>query len=714
MKPDFTKIEYKIRPQKTAAAALENSAAAWLTAEGIPVKPLYTADDLGGMQHLEYAAGIPPFLRGPYSTMYAMQSWTIRQYAGFSTAEESNAFYRRNLAAGQKGLSVAFDLATHRGYDSDNERVVGDVGKAGVAIDSVEDMKILFDRIPLGQMSVSMTMNGAVLPVMAFYIVAAQEQGVSTQELNGTIQNDILKEFMVRNTYIYPPQPSMRIIGHIFQYCAANMPKFNCISISGYHIQEAGATADIELGYTLADGLEYIRTGIQAGLDIDSFAPRLSFFWGIGMNHFMEIAKMRAARIIWAKLIKGFKPKSEKSMALRTHSQTSGWSLAAQDVFNNVPRTCVEALAAVLGHTQSLHTNALDEAIALPSDFSARIARNTQIFLQEETDVTKAVDPWAGSYYVEALTHELMHKAWHHIQEIEALGGMAKAIETGIPKMRIEEAAARRQARIDSGRETIVGVNKYRLAEEKPLDVLIVDNQAVRLSQLRRLAQTKSGRDPAAVNAALAALTRCAETGEGNMLELSIHAARQRATLGEISSALEQVFGRYQAVNRTISGVYSSESREDPEFLKALALSEEFAKTEGRRPRILIAKMGQDGHDRGAKVIATAFADLGFDVDVGPLFQTPREAARMAVENDVHVLGVSSLAGGHSTLVPQVISELRKLDRADILVFVGGVIPHQAHEELFKAGVTDVFGPGSVIPVCAQKILKALIGNVHV
>ena len=711
MKPDFSKIDYKLRP-KTATAAKD--AAAWMTAEGIPVKPFYTADDLRGMDHLEYAAGVAPFLRGPYSTMYCMQPWTIRQYAGFSTAEESNAFYRRNLAAGQKGLSVAFDLATHRGYDSDNERVVGDVGKAGVAIDSVEDMKILFDQIPLGQMSVSMTMNGAVLPVMAFYIVAAQEQGVSTQELNGTIQNDILKEFMVRNTYIYPPLPSMRIIGDIFQYCAANMPKFNCISISGYHIQEAGATADIELGYTLADGLEYIRTGIQAGLDIDSFAPRLSFFWGIGMNHFMEIAKMRAARIIWAKLIKGFKPKSEKSMALRTHSQTSGWSLAAQDVFNNVPRTCVEALAAVLGHTQSLHTNALDEAIALPSDFSARIARNTQIFLQEETDVTKAVDPWAGSYYVESLTHELMHKAWHHIQEIEALGGMAKAIETGIPKMRIEEAAARRQARIDSGRETIVGVNKYRLAQEKPLEVLMVDNQAVRLSQLRRLAQTKSGRDPAAVNAALAALTRCAETGEGNMLELSIHAARQRATLGEISSALEQVFGRYQAVNRTISGVYSSESREDPEFLKALALSEEFAKTEGRRPRILIAKMGQDGHDRGAKVIATAFADLGFDVDVGPLFQTPREAARMAVENDVHVLGVSSLAGGHSTLVPEVISELRKLDRGDILVFVGGVIPPQAYEELFQAGVTDVFGPGSVIPVCAQKILKALIGTVHV
>ncbi len=712
MKPDFTKIDYALRPQ-TKAAAAQSSAAAWMTAEGIPVKPLYTAEDLLGMEHLEYAAGVPPFLRGPYSTMYCMQPWTIRQYAGFSTAEESNAFYRRNLAAGQKGLSVAFDLATHRGYDSDNERVVGDVGKAGVAIDSVEDMKILFDQIPLGQMSVSMTMNGAVLPVMAFYIVAAQEQGVGTQELNGTIQNDILKEFMVRNTYIYPPQPSMRIIGDIFHYCAANMPKFNCISISGYHIQEAGATADIELGYTLADGLEYIRTGIQAGLDIDSFAPRLSFFWGIGMNHFMEIAKLRAARVLWAKIIKGFHPKNPKSMALRTHSQTSGWSLAAQDVFNNVTRTCVEALAAVLGHTQSLHTNALDEAIALPTDFSARIARNTQIYLQEETDITKAVDPWAGSYYVESLTRDLMHKAWHHIQEIEALGGMAKAIETGIPKMRIEEAAARRQAQIDSGRETIVGVNKYRLTEENSIDVLVVDNQAVRESQLRRLAETKAARDPLAVNAALTALTRCAETGEGNLLELSIHAARRRATLGEISSALEQVFGRYQAVNRTISGVYSSESREDPEFQRALALAEEFARAEGRRPRILIAKMGQDGHDRGAKVIATAFADLGFDVDVGPLFQTPREAARMAIENDVHVLGVSSLAGGHSTLVPEVIAELKKLDREDILVYVGGVIPPQAYEALFQAGVSDVFGPGSVIPLCAQKILAALLGRVR-
>jgi methylmalonyl-CoA mutase len=724
MKPDFTKIDYTLRP-KTAAAAKDAAAAkgaaaanaaadAWITVEGIPVKPFYTAEDLRGMDHLEYAAGLPPFLRGPYSTMYCMQPWTIRQYAGFSTAEESNAFYRRNLAAGQKGLSVAFDLATHRGYDSDNERVVGDVGKAGVAICSVEDMKILFDQIPLGQMSVSMTMNGAVLPIMAFYIVAAQEQGVSTKELNGTIQNDILKEFMVRNTYIYPPLPSMRIIGDIFQYCSANMPKFNCISISGYHIQEAGATADLELGYTLADGLEYIRTGINAGLDIDNFAPRLSFFWGIGMNHFMEIAKMRAARIIWAKLIKDFNPKNPKSMALRTHSQTSGWSLAAQDVFNNVTRTCVEALAAVLGHTQSLHTNALDEAIALPSDFSARIARNTQIFLQEETDITRSVDPWAGSYYVESLTNALMHKAWHHIQEIEGLGGMAKAIETGIPKMRIEEAAARRQALIDSGCETIVGVNKYRLAEEKPLDVLIVDNKAVRESQIRRLAETRAARNQAAVEACLAALTRCAETGEGNLLELSVEAAQKRATLGEISSALEKVYGRYQAVNRTISGVYGAESREDPQFKKAASLAEEFSKAEGRRPRILIAKMGQDGHDRGAKVIATAFADLGFDVDVGPLFQTPREAARMAVENDVHVLGVSSLAGGHSTLVPEVISELKKLGREDILVFVGGVIPPQAYEELFKAGVVDVFGPGSVIPVCAQKILAALIGNVRV
>jgi methylmalonyl-CoA mutase len=713
MKPDFSKIEYKLRAQAAEPAGPAEGAPVWKTAEHIPVKGWYTADDLYAMEHLEYAAGVPPFLRGPYSTMYAMQPWTIRQYAGFSTAEESNAFYRRNLAAGQKGLSVAFDLATHRGYDSDNERVSGDVGKAGVAIDSIEDMKILFDQIPLGQMSVSMTMNGAVLPVMAFYIVAAEEQGVALKDLSGTIQNDILKEFMVRNTYIYPPGPSMRIIGNIFRYSSENMPKFNCISISGYHMQEAGASADLELGYTLADGLEYIRTGIDAGLSIDGFAPRLSFFWGIGMNHFMEIAKMRAARALWAKIIKGFSPKNPKSMALRTHSQTSGWSLAAQDVFNNVSRTCVEALAAALGHTQSLHTNALDEAIALPTDFSARIARNTQIFLQEETGVTKVVDPWAGSYYVESLTHELMHKAWRHIQEIESLGGMAKAIETGIPKMRIEEAAARRQAQIDSGRETIVGVNKYRPEAEEQIEVLVVDNKAVRESQLRRLAQIRATRDQAAVDQALAALTRSAESGEGNLLDLSVKAARVRATLGEISSALEKVFGRYQAVNRTISGVYSAESQGDPEFQKAQALAQEFAQAEGRRPRILMAKMGQDGHDRGAKVIATAFADLGFDVDVGPLFQTPREAARMAVENDVHVLGVSSLAGGHSTLVPEVIAELKALGREDILVFVGGVIPPQDYDALYKAGVTDVFGPGSVIPVCAQKILNALLGSVR-
>jgi methylmalonyl-CoA mutase len=711
MRPDFSKIDYRLRPQATDPAGPPEGSPVWKTSEHIAVKAWYTADDLYAMEHLEYAAGVPPFLRGPYSTMYAMQPWTIRQYAGFSTAEESNAFYRHNLSAGQKGLSVAFDLATHRGYDSDNERVSGDVGKAGVAIDSVEDMKILFDQIPLGQMSVSMTMNGAVLPIMAFYIVAAEEQGVATKDLSGTIQNDILKEFMVRNTYIYPPGPSMRMIGHIFQYCSQNMPKFNCISISGYHMQEAGASADLELGYTLADGLEYIRTGIASGLDIDTFAPRLSFFWGIGMNHFMEIAKLRAARILWAKIIQGFHPKNPKSMALRTHSQTSGWSLAAQDVFNNVPRTCVEAMAAVLGHTQSLHTNALDEAIALPTDFSARIARNTQIFLQEETGITKVVDPWAGSYYVESLTHELMHNAWHHIQEIEGLGGMAKAIETGIPKMRIEEAAARRQAQIDSARETIVGVNKYQPGEVEQLDVRIVDNKAVRESQLRRLAQIRATRDQGAVDGALGALTSAAETGAGNLLELAVRAARLRATLGEISSALEKVFGRYQAVNRTISGVYSSESQDNPEFQQAKALAEEFSRIEGRRPRILMAKMGQDGHDRGAKVIATAFADLGFDVDVGPLFQTPREAARMAVENDVHVLGVSSLAGGHSTLVPEVIAELKKLGREDIRVVVGGVIPPQDYAALFEAGVTDVFGPGTVIPVAAQKILNALIGS---
>ncbi|HEY1221793.1 MAG TPA: methylmalonyl-CoA mutase [Bryobacteraceae bacterium] len=710
MKPDFSKIDYQPKPGPAAAAA---PAEDWMTVERIAVKPVYTASDLYAMEHLQYAAGVPPFLRGPYSTMYALQPWTIRQYAGFSTAEESNAFYRRNLAAGQKGLSVAFDLATHRGYDSDNDRVVGDVGKAGVAIDSVEDMKILFDQIPLGQMSVSMTMNGAVLPVMAFYIVAAEEQGVKPEQLTGTIQNDILKEFMVRNTYIYPPLASMRIIGDIFRYSAERMPKFNCISISGYHMQEAGATADIELGYTLADGVEYVRTGIAAGLDIDAFAPRLSFFWGIGMNHFMEIAKLRAARVLWAKLIHGFHPKNPKSMALRTHSQTSGWSLTAQDAFNNVARTAVEALAAVLGHTQSLHTNALDEAIALPTDFSARIARNTQIYLQQETGITRAVDPWAGSYYVESLTHELMHKAWHHIQEVETLGGMAKAIETGIPKMRIEEAAARRQAYIDSGREVIVGVNKFETRREENLDTREVDNGAVRDSQLRRLAQVRAARDGHAVEEALAALTASAGSGEGNLLELAVQAARARATLGEISVALEKVYGRYQAVNSTISGVYSSESQGDPEFQKARQLAVEFGRVEGRRPRILVAKMGQDGHDRGAKVIATAFADLGFDVDVGPLFQTPLEAARMAVENDVHVLGVSSLAGGHKTLVPEVIAELRKFGRDDILVYVGGVIPPQDYDFLYQAGVAGVFGPGTVIPVCAQKILHALMGTVR-
>ncbi len=705
MRPDFSKLDFI--PSTSGLHSCPETAS-WVTNEQIPVKACYTAEDLARMEHLDYAAGIPPFLRGPYSTMYVMRPWTIRQYAGFSTAEESNAFYRRNLAAGQKGLSVAFDLATHRGYDSDHERVVGDVGKAGVAIDTVEDMKILFDQIPLDEMSVSMTMNGAVLPVMAFYIVAAEEQGVSPDKLSGTIQNDILKEFMVRNTYIYPPAPSMRIIGDIFRYCAEKMPKFNCISISGYHMQEAGATADLELAYTLADGLEYLRTGIRAGLSIDDFAPRLSFFWAVGMNHFMEIAKMRAARVLWAKIVKQFHPKNPKSMALRTHSQTSGWSLTAQDVYNNIIRTCIEAMAAAMGHTQSLHTNALDEALALPTDFSARIARNTQIYLQEETGICRVVDPWGGSWYVESLTHELMHKAWALIQEVEALGGMARAIETGLPKMRIEEAAARRQARIDSGKEVIVGVNRYRWDQDEPIQVLEVDNRAVREKQIRRIQEVKARRDETAVRQALDALTRCAETGEGNLLELSVQAARVRATLGEISYALEKVFGRYQPVNRTISGVYSSEALSDPEFQKARQMVEEFARAEGRRPRILIAKMGQDGHDRGAKVVATAFADIGFDVDVGPLFATPREVARMAVENDVHAVGVSSLAGGHKTLVPELIEELRKLGRDDIVVFVGGVIPPQDYDELRKAGAIDVFGPGTVIPVCAQKVLAAL------
>jgi methylmalonyl-CoA mutase len=712
MRPDFSKIDFRPEAdQASASAGKAQETREWLSPEHIPVKSFYTREDLKGLEHLEYAAGIPPYLRGPYSTMYITRPWTIRQYAGFSTAEESNAFYRRNLAAGQKGLSVAFDLATHRGYDSDHERVTGDVGKAGVAIDSILDMKVLFDQIPLGQMSVSMTMNGAVLPIMAFYIVAAEEQGVTPQQLSGTIQNDILKEFMVRNTYIYPPEGSMRIIGDIFRYCSANMPKFNCISVSGYHMQEAGATADIELAYTLADGLEYLRTGVKAGLDIDEFAPRISFFWGIGMNHFMEIAKMRAARMIWAKLVKTFNPKNPKSLALRTHCQTSGWSLTAQDPYNNVVRTSVEALAAAFGHTQSLHTNALDEALALPTDFSARIARNTQIYLQEEPNITRIVDPWGGSYYVERLTHELMHGAWTLIEEVESLGGMAKAIETGVPKMRIEEAAARKQACIDSGKDVIVGVNAYASPEEPLIPVLDIDNAAVRESQLKRLSQLKNERDPDAVRASLERLEKCASSGEGNLLECAVDAARKRATLGEISSALEKVWGRYEATTRIISGVYSSESTNDEEFKEAQQMVAEFEQAEGRRPRILVAKMGQDGHDRGSKVISTAFADIGFDVDIGPLFQTPREVARHAVENDVHVVGVSSLAAGHKTLVPQLIAELRKLDRDDILVVVGGVIPPQDYEFLYQAGAVGVFGPGTVIPVSAQRILEILNGS---
>ena len=684
-------------------------AAEWETPEHIQVKPAYSVADLEGMEHLNYAAGIPPFLRGPYSTMYVMQPWTVRQYAGFSTAEDSNAFYRRNLAAGQKGLSVAFDLATHRGYDSDHERVVGDVGKAGVAIDSILDMKILFDQIPLNKMSVSMTMNGAVLPVMAFYIVTALEQGAKLEELAGTIQNDILKEFMVRNTYIYPPESSMRIIADIFEFTSQKMPKFNSISISGYHIQEAGATADIELAYTLADGLDYIRTGLKAGLDIDAFAPRLSFFWGLGMNHFMEIAKLRAARLLWAKIVHQFEPKMAKSMALRTHTQTSGWSLTEQDPFNNVARTCIEALGAALGHTQSLHTNALDEAIALPTDFSARIARNTQIYLQEETNICKVVDPWAGSYYVEKLTHELVEKAWAHIEEVEAMGGMSKAIETGLPKMRIEEAAARKQARIDSNKDVIVGVNKYRLEKEDPIEILEVDNTAVRISQIKRLELLRQGRDEAAVKQALEAITRSCETGEGNLLALAVDAAAKRASLGEISMACEKVFGRYKAVIRSISGVYSAETMGNQSYTKASALADEFAKIEGRRPRIMIAKMGQDGHDRGAKVVATGYADIGFDVDIGPLFQTPAEAARQAAENDVHILGVSSLAAGHKTLVPQVIEELSKLGRQDIMVIVGGVIPHQDYQYLYDAGAVAIFGPGTIISEAAIKMLDILI-----
>ncbi len=687
----------------------EKKSEAFKTAEDILLNSTYTKSDIENLEHLDFGAGFAPFLRGPYTTMFVRKPWTIRQYAGFSTAEESNAFYRRNLAAGQKGLSIAFDLPTHRGYDSDHERVVGDVGKAGVAIDTVEDMKVLFDQIPLNEMSVSMTMNGAVLPIMAFYIVAAEEQGVKAEQLSGTIQNDILKEFMVRNTYIYPPTPSMKIIADIFEYTSKKMPKFNSISISGYHMQEAGATADIELAYTLADGLEYIRTGLSTGMKIDEFAPRLSFFWAIGMNHFMEIAKMRAARMIWSKLVKQFNPKDEKSLALRTHCQTSGWSLTEQDPFNNVARTCIEATAATFGGTQSLHTNALDEAIALPTDFSARIARNTQIYLQEETKITKTVDPWAGSYYVESLTNELAQNAWKLIQEVEELGGMTKAIEAGIPKLRIEEAAARKQARIDSGQDIIIGINKYRLEKEDPLHILDVDNEMVRKQQVEQLKLIKATRDSNKVKEKLEKLVETAKTGKGNLLEIAIEAARNRATLGEISDALETVFGRYKAQIKSFSGVYSKEIKDDSSFEKAKQMADEFAKQEGRRPRIMIAKMGQDGHDRGAKVVATGYADVGFDVDIGPLFQTPAEAAKQAIENDVHILGVSSLAAGHKTLVPQVVEELKKYGREDIMVVVGGVIPAQDYQFLFDAGAVAIFGPGTKISDAAIKILEILI-----
>jgi len=731
MKPNFTTINKAsnfipigstgllIDTQKESdrrVVDLQSGKKPFLTAEGIKVKSTFTKADVENAEHLGFAAGIPPFLRGPYSTMYVVQPWTVRQYAGFSTAEESNAFYRRNLAGGQKGLSVAFDLATHRGYDSDHPRVVGDVGKAGVAIDSVEDMKVLFDQIPLDQMSVSMTMNGAVLPIMAFYIVAAEEQSVKPEQLAGTIQNDILKEFMVRNTYIYPPTPSMRIIGDIFAYASRFMPKFNSISISGYHMHEAGAPAHIELAYTLADGLEYIRTGLAAGMDIDDFAPRLSFFWGIGMNHFMEIAKMRVGRLLWAKIVNKFAPKNKKSLALRTHCQTSGWSLTEQDPFNNVARTAIEAMAAALGHTQSLHTNSLDEAIALPTDFSARIARNTQLYLQSETDICRVVDPWGGSYYVEYLTKELAEKAWALMEEVEQIGGMTKAIEAGLPKMRIEEAAARKQARIDSGKDIIVGVNKYKPDSEKPLELLEVDNKAVREAQVAQLERIKAERDTEKVQQALAAITEaCSQQGgmdnSTNLLALAIEAARVRATLGEISYAMEKVFGRYKAVIRSISGVYSAEVSDDENFRLAKAMANKFAEMEGRRPRIMVAKMGQDGHDRGAKVIATSFADLGFDVDMGPLFQTPEETARQAVENDVHIVGASSLAAGHKTLVPQLIDELKKMGREDIMVIAGGVIPAQDYDFLYKAGVKGVFGPGTVISVAAQKILGELMGE---
>ncbi|MCI7010517.1 MAG: methylmalonyl-CoA mutase [Prevotella sp.] len=712
MRKDFknTDIFAGIQEQNGAQWQKDNGITPnWKTPEHIEVKPVYTKEDLEGMEHLDFTAGIPPFLRGPYSMMYPFRPWTIRQYAGFSTAEESNAFYRRNLASGQKGLSVAFDLPTHRGYDPDNERVVGDVGKAGVSICNEENMKVLFDGIPLNKMSVSMTMNGAVLPILAFYIVAGLEQGAKLEEMAGTIQNDILKEFMVRNTYIYPPAFSMKIIADIFEYTSQNMPKFNSISISGYHMQEAGATADIELAYTLADGMEYLRAGVNAGIDVDAFAPRLSFFWAIGVNHFMEIAKMRAGRLLWAKIVKSFGAKNPKSLALRTHSQTSGWSLTEQDPFNNVGRTCIEAMAAVLGHTQSLHTNALDEAIALPTDFSARIARNTQIYIQNETKVCKHIDPWAGSYYVESLTNELVHKAWEHIQEIEKLGGMAKAIETGVPKMRIEEAAARTQARIDSGVQTIVGTNKYRLDHEDPIDILEVDNTAVRKQQEESLAKVRAARDEQACQAALKQLTEIVRTGNGNLLAQAVECAKLRCTLGEISDACEEVVGRYKAVIRTISGVYSSESKNDKDFELACQLTEEFAKQEGRRPRVFIAKMGQDGHDRGAKVVATGYADCGFDVDMGPLFQTPAEAAREAVENDVHVVGVSSLAAGHKTLIPQLIAELKRLGREDIMVIAGGVIPAQDYDFLYQAGVAAIFGPGTSVAKAAVEMMKILL-----
>jgi methylmalonyl-CoA mutase len=714
MKPDFSKIalfeKEEVAPETNGAVT-----PVFKTAEGIAIKSKFTAADIQDAAHIHFSAGIPPFLRGPYSTMYVMQPWTIRQYAGFSTAEESNAFYRRNLAGGQKGLSVAFDLATHRGYDSDHPRVVGDVGKAGVAIDSVEDMKILFDQIPLNEMSVSMTMNGAVLPIMAFYIVAAQEQGVSPEQLSGTIQNDILKEFMVRNTYIYPPEFSMRIVGEIFSYTSQFMPRFNSISISGYHIHEAGAPAHLELAYTLADGLEYIRTGIAAGMDIDDFAPRLSFFWGIGMNHFMEIAKMRAGRLLWAKIVKQFNPKNAKSLALRTHCQTSGWSLTEQDPFNNVARTVIEAMAAALGHTQSLHTNSLDEAIALPTDFSARIARNTQLYLQHETEICRVVDPWGGSYYVEYLTKELVEKAWALIEEVEALGGMTKAIETGLPKMRIEEAAARKQARIDSGKDVIVGVNKYRTNAETNIELLEVDNQNVRKKQIERLEKIKRERNNQEVEQILNKITEVTANVTGaqkdNLLALAVEAARKRATLGEISYAMEKIVGRHKATIRSISGIYQSEVSDDENFRIAKEMADKFAELEGRRPRIMVAKMGQDGHDRGAKVIATSFADLGFDVDIGPLFQTPQETAQQAAENDVHIVGASSLAAGHKTLIPQLIDELKKLGREDIMVIAGGVIPPQDYQFLYDAGVKGVFGPGTVISIAAQKILKELMGE---